>query len=177
MGAKESVCIVYTGNGKGKTTAAFGLCMRAAGHGKKCLVIQFMKGPGNEYGEASFVAEKVPEISVLRFGRNEFVSKENPSQEDVKLALEGISFAEKACTSGEYQLVVLDEINVAVDYGLVPVDRVLSLIRERHPLTSIVLTGRYAHEKVIEAADTVTEMRLLKHHYYAGVSALECIEY
>ncbi|HHV78899.1 MAG TPA: cob(I)yrinic acid a,c-diamide adenosyltransferase [Firmicutes bacterium] len=177
MDHKESVCIVYTGNGKGKTTAAFGLCMRAAGHGKRCLVVQFMKGPGNEYGEASLAAARIPEIQVVRFGRDEFVSKEQPAAEDVRLAQDGVAFALDAAISGKYDLIVLDEINVAVDYGLVDVQRVLQIIRERHPHTNLVLTGRNARDEICEASDTVTEMKLVKHHYYAGVPALECIEY
>lgn len=173
----RSVCIVYTGDGKGKTTAAFGLCMRAAGHGKKSLIIQFMKGPGNKYGEALLAWERIPEIKVVKSGRDCFVSKEKPDPEDVRLAMGGLSLAEEAVASGEYHIVVLDEINVAMNYGLVPVERVLRLMKNRNPNTHVVLTGRYAPPEVIEAADTVTEMRLVKHHYYQGVPALESVEF
>ncbi|MGB9866888.1 MAG: cob(I)yrinic acid a,c-diamide adenosyltransferase [Bacillota bacterium] len=176
-GKRTSLCIVYTGDGKGKTTAAFGLCMRAAGHGKKSLVIQFMKGSGNKYGEAVLAAERIPEIKVVKSGRDCFVSRDKPHPDDIRLAAEGLALAEESVASGQYHIVVLDEINVAIDYGLVPIERVLRLINNRNPATHVVLTGRYARPEIIEAADTVTEMRLVKHHYYNGVPALESVEF
>jgi cob(I)alamin adenosyltransferase len=166
---------VYTGNGKGKTTAALGLAFRAAGRELKVCVIQFMKG-GGPYGE-HFAAEKLaPFLTIIPTGRSGWVNRDNPDPEDIRLAEKALALARTALTGGEYDLVILDEINGAVSFGLIDVDEVLALMEDKPPLVELVLTGRNAHERVIAAADLVTEMREVKHYFRAGVPARVGIE-
>ncbi len=164
---------VYTGNGKGKTTAAFGLAMRAAGRGKRVCIIQFMK-PDKGYGEQ--VSARKLGIEVHPFGTNRFVSKKNPKKEDIERAKKALDFAREKMKE-EYDLLILDEINVAVDFNLISVEGVLSIIDELPEGTELVLTGRYARDEVIDRADLVTEMCEVKHYYTKGVIAREGIEF
>ncbi|OYT59773.1 cob(I)yrinic acid a,c-diamide adenosyltransferase [Euryarchaeota archaeon ex4484_178] len=164
---------VYTGNGKGKTTAAFGLAMRAAGRGKKVCIIQFMK-PDKGYGEQ--VSARKLDIEVHPFGTNRFVNKKNPREEDIERAINALNFAKKKIKEG-YDLIILDEINVALDFNLIPLEEVLELVDSLPEKTELVLTGRYAKDEIIERADLVTEMREIKHYYRKGVIAREGIEY
>jgi len=166
---------VYTGDGKGKTTAALGQALRAAGHGQKVIVIQFMKGQIN-YGELRAV-ENVPGLEIEQYGLPTFVERGNPSQEDKELARKGVERAREILCDATHDMVVLDEINVAVDYGLVGLDELIGLIEARPPEMELVLTGRYVAEKIIELADLVTEMKEIKHHYQKGIQAREGIEY
>jgi len=173
--ALERGCIqVYTGNGKGKTTASLGLALRAVGRGLKVCVFQFIKG-GGPYGE-HLVAEKLaPLFTIIQSGRPGWVNTKDIT-EDRKVAQAALERAKGILASGEYDLVVLDEINGAVGFGLVDVEQVLELMSLKPEATELVLTGRNAHEKVIEAADLVTEMREIKHYYKAGVPARTGIE-
>ena len=166
---------VYTGDGKGKTTAAFGLALRAWGRGMKVCIIQFMK-QGEDYGEIIAV-RKMPGIDLFQFGRDVLVVKGRHTQEDVDLAHQGLARAREAVTSGEYQLVVLDEINVAAHFGLLEAGEVLEVVRSRRPGVEVVLTGRRAPKEFIDEADVVTEMQMLKHPYDSGVMARPGIEY
>lgn len=166
---------VYTGNGKGKTTAALGLAMRAAGHGLKVQMIQFMKGKIN-YGELE-TARLIPHFEIKQYGRPDFVSKEHPDPEDVRLAREGFAYAREVVLSREYDLVILDEINVAMDFNLISEGDVLSLIAERPPTVELVLTGRNCPRAVVKAADYVTEMLEIKHPYQTGVQARKGVEW
>jgi len=163
---------VYTGNGKGKTTAAFGLAMRARGHGKKVAVVQFMKGV--EYGEVKS-ARKLG-IEVYQFGRKEFVDPKAPTELDFKLAKEALKKAEELL-KGDYDLVILDEVNVTVYFGLLKADEVLRILKEKNEKMEVVLTGRYAPEEFLNEADLVTEMREIKHYYRKGILAREGVEY
>ncbi|MBN1572211.1 MAG: cob(I)yrinic acid a,c-diamide adenosyltransferase [Deltaproteobacteria bacterium] len=166
---------VYTGNGKGKTTAALGLAFRASGHGLKTYIVQFMKGD-IYYGELG-AAEKMPEtITIRQMGRPDFVDKKNPAQIDIEMAEKALKLAKELITSGDYDLVVLDEINVALDFGLIRLDDVLELINKKPPEVELILTGRYAPKEIIEMADLVTEMVEVKHPYNAGVEARVGIE-
>jgi cob(I)alamin adenosyltransferase len=171
----EGLIQVYTGNGKGKTTAALGQALRACGHGLRVLMIQFMKG-SKDYGEVR-IAGEVPGFTLVQSGLPTFVKKFAPSEEDLRLAAEGLALAAKAVDEAGCDLLILDEINVAVDYGLVRVEEVLRLIARRPPGMEIILTGRYAPEEFLEIADLVTEMREVKHHYAAGKQMREGIEY
>ncbi|HID73934.1 MAG TPA: cob(I)yrinic acid a,c-diamide adenosyltransferase [Thermoplasmata archaeon] len=164
---------VYTGNGKGKTTAAVGLAVRARGRGLRVLIVQFMKG-GVPYGEVGPLRNLG--IEVHQFGRPDFVDPHDPNPADIRMAGEALSFAAERIRSGEYDLVVLDEVNVAAAWGLVPLESVLSLVKERPEHMELVLTGRYAPPELIEAADLVTEMREVKHYFRKGVTARDAIE-
>lgn len=174
----RGLVLVYTGNGKGKTTAAFGLALRAVGHGEAVYVVQFMKGPGRTYGETEAARRFLSEwLTVVQSGRDAFVNRTNPSEEDRALARQGLELARRAMLSGRYQLIILDEVNVAVDFGLLSVKDVLDLLDDRPPDVDVVLTGRYAPAELVARADTVSEVREIKHHYRQGVTAREGIEF
>jgi cob(I)alamin adenosyltransferase len=175
MKLEQGLIQVYTGNGKGKTTASLGLAFRAVGRELMVCMIQFMKG-GGPYGEQMAAERLAPYLTIIQTGRPGWVNKENPHETDKALAREALELARKAVTGGEYDMVILDEINGAVSMGLVPVDGLLELMRDKPDNVELVLTGRNAHEKVIEAADLVTEMREIKHYYKAGVKSRDGIE-
>lgn len=166
---------VYTGDGKGKTTAALGAAFRAIGHGWKVLCIQFMKGD-IEYGELR-AARNIAGFEIIQKGRPTFVHKDNPSDEDRRLAKEGLVLAREALRSGKYNMIILDEINVAMDYALLASADVIDMLLSRPPHVELILTGRNAPREIIEYADTVTEMCEVRHHYQQGVAARQGIEY
>ena len=174
---------VYTGDGKGKTTAALGLALRAAGHGYKVHIVQFMKGKvlsgakgWPNYGELEALRH-LPNITLVQFGRAAFVDSERPEPEDVRLAQEAWQHSLDVLRDGRYDVMVLDEINVALDFGLISLSQVMELLDARPSHVELVLTGRRAHPRVIERADLVTEMRAIKHPYDAGVAARKGVEY
>jgi cob(I)alamin adenosyltransferase len=175
MKLEQGLIQVYTGNGKGKTTASLGLALRGVGRELMVCMIQFMKG-GGPYGEQIAAQRLAPYLTIVQTGRAGWVDKDNPHETDKALACEALELARKALTGGEYDLVILDEINGAVSMGLVPVEALLELMRAKPPQVELVLTGRNADEKVIEAADLVTEMREIKHYYKAGVKSRIGIE-
>lgn len=166
---------VYTGDGKGKTTAAFGLALRALGHGLKVLCIQFMKGDPN-YGEV-IISKRLPNFELIQSGLPTFVKKGNPSPEDLRLAKEGFEKAKKTIKDGKYDIIILDEINVAMDYGLIEIEEVEKLIKECPENIELILTGRYAPKRIIELADLVSEIKEVKHYYKRGIQARKGIEY
>lgn len=166
---------VYTGNGKGKTTAAFGLALRAIGRGLKVYVIQFIKG-GFDYGEL-YIADKLPNLKLKAFGRGKFVTEKPAEKEDVKLAEEALALAEKVVKSGEYDIVILDEVNVALDLKLIKTEKVVELVKSKPRHVELVLTGRYAPKEIVEIADLVTEMKEIKHPFNKGQQARKGIEY
>ena len=157
---------VYTGDGKGKTTAAFGLALRATGHGWNVLIIQFMKG-SPDYGEIA-AARGVKGLTVVQTGLPTFVEKGNPSAQDLAEAARGLKLAREALSSGRYRLIVLDEMNVAVDYGLVKLDDALGLVDACPEGIELVFTGRGAKPAVLDRADLVSEVREVKHPYQKG---------
>lgn len=173
--ALERGCVqVYTGNGKGKTTAALGLALRAVGRGLKVCVFQFIKG-GGRYGE-HFAAEKLaPLLTIIQTGRPGWVNTKDIT-EDRLTAQEAFIQAQELLASGRFDLFICDEINGAVNFGLIDVEQVLDLISKKPERTELVLTGRSAHERVIEAADLVTEMQEIKHYFRSGVPARNGIE-
>lgn len=165
---------VYTGNGKGKTTASLGLALRAVGRGLKVCVFQFIKG-GGKYGEHLAAEKLAPLLTIIQTGRPGWVNTKDIT-EDRQTAQEAFVQAQELLTSGDFDLFICDEINGAVGFGLIEVEQVLELIRCKPEKTELVLTGRNVHERVIEAADLVTEMREIKHYYKAGVPARSGIE-
>jgi len=164
---------IYTGNGKGKTTAAFGLAVRMLGRGGKVLIIQFMKAP-KAYGEQVKIEECGAVIE--SFGLPKFVHGE-PTEEDIEAAKRALSRAREAASSGEWDLVILDEVCVALRFGMLEVEEVRELVRTKAEHTELVLTGRYCPEELFELADYVTEMREIKHPYQRGVIARKGVEY
>lgn len=166
---------VYTGNGKGKTTAALGLALRSWGHGFKVCIIQFMKGSG-DCGECKAGARLGKRLVIKQFGRGCFI-KGSPGPKDRRLAKAGLEFAEGALRSCKYDLVVLDEINCALKWNLIKDSEVKELLRVKHPTVEVVLTGRYAPQWLIKKADIVTDMRQKKHYFEKKVPSRCGIEY
>lgn len=166
---------VYTGNGKGKTTAALGLCMRAAGWGYKSFIGQFLKG--QEYGELHFITKFPDLIVVEQFGKKGFIHIEKgPDEEDIKLAKNGLRRCYSEMKSGKFRIIVLDEINVAIYFKLISEEEIHSFLDEKPENVEIVLTGRYAPQSIIDRADLVTEMREVKHYFQRGIVARKGIE-
>jgi cob(I)alamin adenosyltransferase len=174
MSEGKGIVMLFTGDGKGKTTAAVGAAVRAAGHGATVLIIQFMKG--RLYGELAAV-EKIDNLTIEQHGRDEFVDPKDPEKIDIELAEKGWARALEAAASDPPSLLVLDEINVAVSFGLIPLEAVVKFVQDRPDGMDLILTGRYAARELIEIADTVTEMKEIKHHYNAGVQMRKGIEY
>ncbi len=174
MSLKQGHVQVYTGDGKGKTTASLGLALRAVGRGLKVCMFQFIKG-GGRYGEHLAAEKLAPLLTIIQSGRPGWVNTKDIT-EDRRVAQEAFARAGELLTSGEFDIFICDEINGAVAFGLIDVEQVLELISSKPAQTELVLTGRNAHERVIEAADLVTEMREIKHYYTAGVPARTGIE-
>ncbi|MFQ6064891.1 MAG: cob(I)yrinic acid a,c-diamide adenosyltransferase [Candidatus Bathyarchaeia archaeon] len=166
---------VYTGNGKGKTSAAFGLALRAIGRGLRVYVIQFIKG-GFDYGELH-IMDELPNFKLKAFGQGKFITEMPPTDKDVKLAKEALELAQEVVNSDEYDVVILDEINVALNLKLVDVNEVVDLIKNKPEDVELILTGRHAPPEVVEVADLVTEMKEIKHPYTKGIPPREGIEY
>ncbi|MCX8014733.1 MAG: cob(I)yrinic acid a,c-diamide adenosyltransferase [candidate division WOR-3 bacterium] len=166
---------MYTGNGKGKTTAAIGQAIRALGHNYKVLMIQFMKGDPN-YGEIKTI-KKIKNFKVIQSGLPTFVEKGNPSKQDIKLAEKGFALAKKAIKEKKYQMIILDEINVAIDYGLVKLPDVIELVKTCPKQIELILTGRYAPKELIDLADLVSEIKEIKHPYQKGFVSRKGIDY
>lgn len=171
---KRGMIQLYTGNGKGKTTAALGLCLRAAGRGMKSLIIQFMKG--QKYGELEAVKPLSDFIRIEQMGLDTFVHVTGPEPRDVEMAKKGLARAKLAMLNNEVDILVLDEINVAIYFRLIKVEEVLELLDLKPEGMEIILTGRYAPPQLIYRADLVTRMDCRKHYYNAGVQARDGIE-
>ena len=172
-GLENGYVQVYTGNGKGKTTAALGLTLRAVGAGLEVFIGQFLKT--GTYSEVSALERLGSPVTLEQFGGKRFIRRE-PTEEDRKRAAEGLERVREVISGGAYDLVVLEEINVAVSMGLVSATDVLELIRTKPPQVELVLTGRRAAPEIVEAADLVTEMREVKHYYKQGVTSRKGIE-
>jgi len=173
-GIKKGLIIVNTGNGKGKTSAALGTALRAAGNGFKVLVLQFMKGSW-KYGELE-AFKKFPNVEIIQLGSGFTWHKEN-LDEDRDLAEKGWKRASKAILNGDYQLIVLDEINYVLSYGLLDMGNVIQVLRQKPKMLHVILTGRDAMPEIIKMADLVTEMKEVKHPFKDGVYAQKGIEF
>ena len=178
--SKEGLVLINTGNGKGKTTAALGLALRAAGHNFKVLILQFIKAPYYRTGEAKIMEKLKHLIEMEQLGRG-FIKFKNGkpelTKEQIDNAIESFKYAREKIYSSKYDMVILDEINNLIDYGLLKVEDVVDLIKNKPKKISIVLTGRNAHHKLVDIADTVTEMKEVKHAFSKGIKARKGIEY
>ena len=166
---------IFTGNGKGKTTAAMGTIVRAAGHGLRILLVSFMKGD-YEYGEYNTLS-RIPNVEVSSYGFRHLIDPSNIKPEEKEQAEMALAKAREAVTSRKYDIVVLDEVNVALGYKLIELDEVIKLIQEKPSDVELILTGRYADNRLIEMADLVTEMVKVKHPFDRGIQARKGIEY
>jgi cob(I)alamin adenosyltransferase len=172
---KRGLIHVYTGDGKGKTTSALGLALRAAGHGRRTYIGQFLKG--QDYGELRAVERLGGLVTIEQYGKPTFLHAEKATAEDVRMAREGLAAARRAMSGGAYDIVVLDEVNVALHFELVTVQDVLALLDDKPPGVELVLTGRRVPDEILARADYVTEMRELKHPYAQGIAARRGIEF
>ena len=169
---KKSYVHIYTGNGKGKTTAAFGLALRASGANLKVFIGQFVKGMF--YSELNAIS-KIENITIKQYGQDCFIINE-PTEKDMEIAKAGFEEIKTILRSGEYDLVILDEANIALYYKLFTIEELIKIIDERYKGTEVVITGRKAPKKLIEYADLVTEMKEIKHYYTQGIEARTGIE-
>lgn len=174
----KGLIIVNTGPGKGKTTAALGTAFRAVGQGFRVLMVQFIKGSWH-YGELD-AAQMLGEnrIQILPMGRGFVkIGAEKPDPEDVRMVEEAWQFAHQKISSGEYDLVILDEINYAISYKMLDPEKVVELLKNKAPGVHVILTGRNAHPAIVQVADLVTEMREVKHPFQKGILAQRGIDY
>ena len=164
---------VYTGDGKGKTTASLGLILRAVGAGWRILLGQFLKH--GEFSEIKALKKLGEQVTIRQYGSGRFI-KGRPSEKEIEMAMAGLSEIMQVMEEGKYDLIVLDEINVAVHFGLIPLKSLMSLLERRPQDVELILTGRWAPKEIIERADLVTEVRMIKHYFSKGVPAREGIE-
>ena len=178
--AKHGYIQVYTGNGKGKTTASLGLAMRALGRCWKVLIIMFTKG-GDNYGELNSFRNLSPQISqnltIIQAGLDRIVYSDNKNKNDEKEIKKGWELAKKAIKNDEYNLIILDEANIAIDLGFIDVDEVVEVLKNKPEEMEIVLTGRNANQKIIDIAHLVSEIQPVKHYWDTGIAARKGIEY
>lgn len=165
---------IYTGNGKGKSTAAFGLSLRAIGAGKKVFFAQFVKG--KPYSEINAIAKFLPDITLQQYGLGCFIY-DNPTQDDINAAQNGLKEISTIIQSEKYDIIVLDEANIALYYKLFSVRDLIDVLNKKPKATEIIITGRYAPDELIKIADLVTEMKEIKHYYTKGIEAREGIEF
>jgi len=175
---KEGLVIVYSGNGKGKTTAALGMALRAVGHNYKICMIQFIKGSWH-YGEIDSSRRLEPEFELIAIGKGfvGILDDKHSKEEHKKIANEAIKISKEKIQSGKYNIVILDEVNYAINLGLIDVDVVLDLIKLKPPELNLVLTGNHVKTKIIEVADLVTEMKQVKHPFQLGIKAKKGIDF
>jgi cob(I)alamin adenosyltransferase len=174
---RRGLIIVNTGAGKGKTTAAMGTALRAVGNGMKVLMLQFLKGSWH-YGELDAVKAFGDNFIMKQLGRGFVkVGGAETDPEDIRMVEEAWQESREAILSGKWDLVILDEINYAISYGMLDPGKVVETLKQKPEMVHVILTGRNAHAKIVEVADTVTEMRQVKHAYEAGILAQRGIEY
>ncbi len=175
---KDGLVIVYTGKGKGKTTAALGMALRAIGYNHKICMIQFIKGSWH-YGEMSSTKKLEPEFELIAAGKGfvGIIDDKTPREEHEKIAREAIRISKEKIQSGKYNIVILDEINYAINLGLVNLKDVLELITSKPVTLNLVLTGNHAKQEIIEIADLVTEMKDFKHPFLSGIKAKKGIDF
>lgn len=173
---RKGLVTVFTGDGKGKTTAAIGTAVRAAGYGLRVFIIFFLKGKMFSQGEVTALS-RFPNIETIGFGASNWIKKGAANVEANAQAQKALQASVEAVKSGRYDLVIMDEVNGAVDFGLIPVEDVLRTLEVRPDSVDVLLTGRHADQRIIDAADVVTEMRNVKHAFERGIKAREGIDY
>jgi len=174
---RHGVILVHTGNGKGKTTAALGVAFRAMGYGMKVLMVQFLKG-GWKPGEYRAAKTFEPNFQIMPMGQGFlWIDAENQADKNQLLVTKAWEYGRQQVLEGDWDMVILDEINYAIGYGLIPVPDVVDMLKTKPPLLHLVLTGRNAKQEIIELADTVTEMRPLKHAYEQGIAGQKGVEF
>lgn len=178
--AKHGYIQVYTGDGKGKTTASLGLAMRALGRCWKVLIIMFMKG-GDDYGELNSFRNLSPEIArnltIIQAGSDKIVYQNNKTENDENIVKEGWELAKKAIKNDEYNLIILDEANIAIDMGFIDLNEMIEVLKSKPEDMEIVLTGRNARQEIIDIAHLVSEIKPVKHYWDTGIVARKGIEY
>jgi cob(I)alamin adenosyltransferase len=175
---KDGLIIVYTGGGKGKTTAALGMALRAVGYNHKICLIQFIKGSW-PYGEMVSLKRLEPELELIIAGKGfvGIIDDKSPREEHIKIAKQALQISKEKIQSGNYNIVILDEVNYAVNLGLIDVKDVLELIKSKPENLNLVLTGNHARQEIIDLADLVTEMKEIKHPYKSGIKAKKGIDF
>ncbi len=175
---KDGLVIVYTGNGKGKTTAALGMALRAVGYNHKICMIQFIKGSW-PYGEMVSVKRLEPELELIIVGKGfvGIIDDKSAREDHIKIAQEAIQISKEKIQSGNYNIVILDEINYAINLGLIDLNDVLNLIKSKPEKLNLVLTGNHAKNEIIDVADLVTEMKEIKHPFKSGIKAKKGIDF
>ena len=175
---KDGLTIVYTGKGKGKTTAALGIVLRAIGYEKKICMIQFIKGSWH-YGEMDSSKRLEPEFEMVAVGKGfvGIIDDKSTKEDHKKIAQEAIKISNEKIQSGNYNIVILDEINYAINLGLISVNDILTLIKSKPKELDLILTGNYAKDEIIDVADLVTEMREIKHPFQRGIKAKKGIDF
>jgi cob(I)alamin adenosyltransferase len=176
--SEEGIVVVYTGKGKGKTTAALGIVLRAVGHGHRVGMIQFIKGEWY-YGELSSSKRLEPEFEMIAAGKGfvGILDDDHPIEDHRSAAQKAVSIAKEKLTSGNYDIMILDEIHYALNLKLITLADILDIIRLRPTKTTLVMTGNYAPKEVLEIADLVTEMKEIKHPYHRGIMAKKGVDY
>ena len=176
--SEDGLVIVYTGNGKGKTTAALGLAMRAVGYEHKVCMLQFIKGSWH-YGEMDSSKKLEPNFELIAIGKGfvGILDDNSPREEHEKYAAEALRICREKINSGNYNVVILDEVNYAINLGLIDVQEIIKLIKEKPSNLDLVLTGRDVKEEIVELADLVTEMKEIKHPFKSGIKAKKGIDF
>ena len=172
---KQGLIQIYTGDGKGKTTCALGLALRAVGQGFKVFMVQFLKTA--DTGEVQAAQRLAPDFAIESFGTPGFPRLREPDPETLTAARKAFDRARQVILAGKHDLVILDEVNLSLAYGLVPITEMLEVLRQRPSHVEVVLTGRNAPAELVDLADLVTEMRPVKHYFEAGVKARRGIEW
>ena len=176
--SEDGLVIVYTGNGKGKTTAALGLAIRAVGYDHKVCMLQFIKGSWH-YGEMDSSKKLEPNFELIAIGKGfvGILDDNSPREEHEKYAAEALRICREKINSGNYNVVILDEVNYAINLGLIDVQEIIKLIKEKPSNLDLVLTGRDVKEEIVELADLVTEMKEIKHPFKSGIKAKKGIDF
>ena len=175
---EKGLVIVYTGKGKGKTTSALGIALRAVGYGKKIAMIQFIKGSWH-YGEMDSSKRLEPEFEMIAVGKGfvGILDDKSTKEEHENVANEALKISKEKMISGDYDIIILDEVNYAVNLNLVKIEEILSLIKSKPDNIDVILTGNYAKRELIEIADLVTEMKEIKHPFQKGIKAKKGIDF